>query len=274
MSGEDRREAAPQGPPWSPNLLADFQAGLLDPETHETLRARVDNDPQAQEVLAALDTTRAELRNLPSPPLPGEVTERIETALRNEAHSRTTAPSGEQAPIPHRAETATVTGIGSARKRPGGAGPRVFGWVAGLVATAAAVLGAVVVATSLPGGSDTQPRAATAPPETSSGSGRTEQTPLALRGDGLGLNGEQFAAVLGSEQYTGLSDPSRLPGCLQANGVSHVRPLGAREITLNGQDVQLLVLPTGRAGEFRLLAVGPECGPGQPATIADTVFGG
>ena len=48
----------------------------------------------------------------------------------------------------------------------------------------------------------------------------------------------------------------------------------AREITLDGQRALLLVLPGGEIGQFRLLAVGPECGPGNPATLSDATFGG
>lgn len=274
MSGEDRRGAAPQGPPWSPDLLADFHAGLLDRETHEALRARVEADPQAQEVLSALESTRAELRNLPLPPAPDDVTERIETALHNESRLPTTTPGVAKASAPHSAGTAPIVAIGSARRRSGGSGRRVFGWTAALITAAAAVLGAVVVATPLPDGADEQPRAVEQPPAAPSGTGQAEAAPPALRGDDLVLNDEQFAAVLDSEQYTGLSDPNRLPGCLQANGVDSGTPLGGSEVTLDGGSAQLLVLPTGRVGRFRLLAVGPGCGPGNPATIADTVYGG
>ena len=51
-------------PPYSTDLLADFHAGALDPETHEHVRRRLPADPHAAEVLASLDRVRSDLRRL------------------------------------------------------------------------------------------------------------------------------------------------------------------------------------------------------------------
>ncbi|NUT50045.1 MAG: hypothetical protein HOV94_22450, partial [Saccharothrix sp.] len=81
MTGNARRT----GPPWSVDLLADLHAGALDPRTEAELRPLVENDPEAREILAALDATLADLRDLPPIPMPRHVAERIDAALADEA---------------------------------------------------------------------------------------------------------------------------------------------------------------------------------------------
>ncbi|MDR7302028.1 hypothetical protein [Haloactinomyces albus] len=289
MSGADRHSEAPQDPPWSPELLADFHAELLDQETQDAVHAQVRTDSQAREVLSALETTSAELRTLPSPAIPDDVTERIEAALQEAAASRQRPVERERAERERaereRAEPGPAkTGLGRRITGKGGHSrinsrtgrDRGLGWTVGPVAVAAAMVGAVIVVASPGNGpTDEQPLAAEPHSAATSGSTPAQPAPLALRGNNLALSGEQFAEVLGSEQYTGLSAPKQLIGCLRANGVDDGgKPLGARAVTLNGKSAQLLILSTGRIGEFRLLAVGPDCGPGRSATIADTTFGG
>ncbi|MBA8827718.1 hypothetical protein FHX42_005123 [Saccharopolyspora lacisalsi] len=255
MSGEDRRREAPQGPPWSPELLADFQAGVLDRETADELRPRVRADPEARQILAALEVTGAELADPPPLSIPDDVAVRIDAALREEASARTPRPPAEQVD----SAAAPVVDIDRARQR-----RRRRMWGAGLLGGIAAAAAAVIIPTLLvPDDGDLN----TAPPPSSG------QAPLALDGE-LSLNGEQFSRVMGTHQYSGLSDPERLVGCLRANGIGSGNPLGAREIALDGEPAQLFVLTTGELGEFRLLAVRPDCGPGNPATVSDTTYGG
>ncbi|NMO02579.1 hypothetical protein HH308_15295 [Gordonia sp. TBRC 11910] len=52
-------------PPYSPELLADLHADALEPDVAAHVRARIVDDPAAQETLASLDRTRAILRRLP-----------------------------------------------------------------------------------------------------------------------------------------------------------------------------------------------------------------
>lgn len=295
MSGADRRAEAPQDPPWSPELLADFHAGLLDQETHEALHAQLRTDPQAREVLSALEATSAQLHTLRLPAIPDHVTERIEAALQAEAPRDTVRPPTAPIPDAHDGMPPTDTtghapavDIDSARQHSTKAAPgrantakvkstrmsAGLGWTAGLVAVAAAVAGAVVVTMPLVSGTDEEPLAAESSPAGSSDTDPAQPAPLALRSNDPALSGEQFATLLGSEQYTGLSDPNQLIGCLQANGVDSREPLGAREIILDDRPAQLLILSTEKVGEFRMLTVGPGCSSGRPATIADTTFGG
>ncbi|KEI43769.1 hypothetical protein GU90_14240, partial [Saccharopolyspora rectivirgula] len=97
MSGGTGRGDTPQGPPWSLDLLADYHAGVLDQQTADALRAEIEADAAAQDVLAALDATRAELAALPAVSAPDDVTARIEAALAQEAAARS-AGSGGGAP--------------------------------------------------------------------------------------------------------------------------------------------------------------------------------
>ena len=73
--------------PVAPELVADLQAGLLDDDTAAAVRRRVRTDPEAAQMLAALDTVRRELSRLgaepaSAPAVPAEVTARIGAVLR------------------------------------------------------------------------------------------------------------------------------------------------------------------------------------------------
>ncbi|GAA0507904.1 hypothetical protein GCM10011581_20250 [Saccharopolyspora subtropica] len=263
MSGEQRRSGAPQGPPWSLDLLADLHAGVLDQQTADELRVQVQDDPEAREILAALDATGADLAALPPLSIPDDVSARIEAALEDEVRAWAEQQGSAPATAPADQPGAEIVDFAAAKRRR----RRRFTLGAGLVGAAAAA--AAVVFSVLP---STQTSSDLAQPNATTAPGRG---PLALQGDRVTLNGQQFSEVMGSEQYvSALTDPQQLIGCLQANGVSSGTPLGAREITLNGRLAQLLILPTGGLGQFRLLAVGPDCGPGNPATISDSTFGG
>ncbi|MEU6128794.1 hypothetical protein ABZ805_06420 [Saccharopolyspora sp. NPDC047091] len=291
MSGEERRPDTPQGPPWSLDLVADLHAGALDPETAEQLLPRLREDPEASALLAALDATASDLRGLedlkepapevPSPAMPADVAARLDDALRAEldAWPADTAPapeaagfaaswSGNARPEPATPEPAPVLDLAAARARR----RKRVGWTTGLITAAAAVTGIVVLGTSTLGGGS--------PDGGTPQAGRPEGTPaadgpppLALRG-GDTLPASQLGPALSSEQYGELTDPARLLGCLQANGVTSGNPLGARDVTIDGKPARALVLPGGGIGKFRILIVGQECGPNQAATISDSTLGG
>ncbi|WP_190819841.1 anti-sigma factor [Saccharopolyspora pogona] len=270
MSGEQRRTGAPQGPPWSVDLLADLHAGVLDQQTADQLRVQVQDDPEAREILAALDATSADLAALPPLTIPDDVSARIDAALENEVRAwaqqqAATAPPAEPV-APPAEQGGQVIDFAAAKQRR----RRRFTLGAGLAGVAAAA--AAVVFSVLPSNTDTSGSNQAQPQPAATGGA---PAPLALRGEQVTLNGEQFGEIMKSEQYSSaLTDPQWLIGCLQANGVNSGKPLGAREITLNGKPAQLLVLQGGAIGKFRLLAVGPECGPGNPAKVSDSTFGG
>lgn len=62
-------------------LLADLDAGLLEPGHAERVRAAALADPASAAVLDALAATRAELAELPAPPVPTDVAARWAAAL-------------------------------------------------------------------------------------------------------------------------------------------------------------------------------------------------
>jgi hypothetical protein len=153
---------------------------------------------------------------------------------------------------------------------PGPARRRRPALVAGaLVAAAAAVVALVVLvavlpATSGPAPAPRAPTAAPAPPVP------VPDVPVLAGGDGPAA----LRAGLGSTDYGPLAAPGRLAGCLAAHGVPPgVRPVGARQVVVDGRPGVLLVLPTGTAARFRLLAVGPDCAAGAPFTLSDTLVG-
>lgn len=153
---------------------------------------------------------------------------------------------------------------------PGPARRRRPALVAGaLVAAAAAVVAlvvlvAVVPATSGPAPAPRAPTAAPAPPVP------VPDVPVLAGGDGPAA----LRAGLGSTDFGPLAAPGRLAGCLAAHGVPPgVRPVGARQVVVDGRPGVLLVLPTGTAARFRLLAVGPDCAAGAPFTLSDTLVG-
>jgi len=280
----------PPGPPWPLDLLADLHAdlhaGLLEPDVAGELRRRVDADPEARATFAALDATREDLAALPAPRIPDEVAARIDAAIATEVAARTAttrtatarnattrnaAPASSTAPT---APTGTATVPGAAP------GPQVVDLTAerarrrrGLIAgagllTAAAAAVAVVAVVNLGGGTTAGDAVAGA---TSSSSTTGGGGPLALSSDDIG---SALDDALGATDYGPLAGADRLDGCLRANGVRGTQPVGGREVTLDGQPGVLVVLPAGaNPPRWRLLIVGLQCGPGVPATLADTTTG-
>ncbi|MHA6806249.1 hypothetical protein [Salinifilum ghardaiensis] len=304
MSGHDRRGSAPQDPSWSPESLADLHAGALDEDAAQQLRQQVSADPAAREVLAALRTTTEQLGELGAEPVPEAVAARIDGALREAAHERhapqpTARPAGQQ-PGPHlphgpaapAAERPTADGApaGGTAARPAPAVDlsarrrrRVrSAWAVAAVAAAASV--AAVLVLVLSPWPRTQQQAQQPPSTQQPPPGQQPQTglppapgdsaPLALTGPEVDLTGEQFTRVMRAQNYDGLREERQWPGCLRANGTGGEQPLGAHAITLDGKPAQLFVLSTGEIGRFHLLAVGPDCGPDEPATISEATYGG
>jgi hypothetical protein len=253
MSGEQRRSGAPRGAPWSLDLLADLHAGLPDQGTADDLQRQAHDDPEASEILAALDATTTELADLPSLTMPEDVASRIAAALP--AESRTGSQAGT---TPAAGHVVTLEAAGRRRR---------VGWSMALLSAAAAILAAVVIASTTLNTTGTDQAAGPSEiPES--------PPPLVLQGSQVRLDQAQFTEVLRSHQYSSmLSDPAKLGSCLQANGIPNGRPIAAREVTLNGRPAQLLILSAGTIGRFRLLAVDPSCGPGNPATVSDSAFG-
>jgi hypothetical protein len=244
MTGSARRRGTPIGPPWSVDLLADLHAGVLDTETEAELRPRVEADPEARAVLAALDATVADLAALPALTMPEDVAARIDAAL-----------SAQPRPV------AAVVDIGAARSRRN----RRLGWGTGLLTAAAVTVGVAVAA--LPGGRDTSPPAAQPAPTRSTPTGNTApgsaQPPLAVQSNGLG---SAVSDVLKAQNYGPLDNQETLAGCLKGGGITSTsKPLGVSPITLDGRPAVMALLPAGTAGQLRIVVLDPQtCGPDNP----------
>jgi hypothetical protein len=241
MTGMER---VPMGPPWSVDLIADLHAGVLPPEVAAQLRPRVEADPEAREILEALDATLEDLHALPSIPMPDHVAARIDAALAAEA--RPAAP---------------VVSLDEARKRRN----RRLGLGGGVLVAAAAAFG-IVLAVS-PGAQQPSNDAKPAPTTSSANAA----PPLALKRDELG---SAVGDVLKAQNFGPLETPDRLAGCLKGGGItSSGNPLGISPITLDGKDAVMAILPAG-LGQYRLVVLDPEtCGPDKPeGVLADTTI--
>jgi hypothetical protein len=268
-SGGSAASSTPHGPPWSLDLIADLHAGMFDEQTAAELRARVEADPAARAVLAALDATSAALASLPPLRMPIEIAARIGAALREEAAARAAAgtPQPTFATPPHSPAQATpwsppLADLSAARER-----RRRLQITAGaLLAAAAATVGIIVVSgvtgSHLSGVPQAAPTSASDQP----------LPPLSISSTDLG---SALNAAMSVQDYGPLGTAERLDACLSAIRLdpNTTRPLGAREVRLDGRPGVLLVLPTTTAGRLRLLVVPPDCGPSNPAVIADTTVG-
>ncbi len=257
MTGIDRRGDTPMGPPWSDDLLADLHGGALDAASAGRLWPVVRHDPAAASVLDALDATRAELAGLTTRavPMPDRFAARLDAAIAAEARSRPQVPvqTGPQRSAPPPVAPAPVVDLAKARQRRN----KRLGWVGGALVAAAAVAVAVI---AIPHGGTSVTGVAAAPPQ-------------ALTSGQLGTT--TLSAAIGRADYGPLSDQATRAACLSANGQDpNQSPAGALQVTLDGKPGTLLVLPTGRTAQFRLLVVGPACAANRPDQLADTVVGG
>ncbi|XVV03837.1 anti-sigma factor family protein [Actinosynnema sp. CA-248983] len=244
MTGNVRRS----GPPWSVDLLADLHAGVLDPQDEAELRAAVADDPEARDILAALDATVADLRDLPPIPVPREVADRIDAALAEEMR-RVGAPAAQ--PV------APVVDLAARRRK------KQLGWGAGLLAAAAVAVGVVVVSTqgtptSNPGDNLAEPTSKT----------QVAERPLAVKGNDFG---PVFGDVLKAQNYGPLENQDKLAGCLQGANIASAKPLGVSPITLDGKDAVMAILPGGKPGAFKIVVLDPDtCGPDNPNGVLAT----
>jgi hypothetical protein len=241
MTGNARRS----GPPWSVDLLAELHAGALDPRTEAELRPLVENDPEAREILAALDATLDDLHNLPPIPMPRHVAERIDAALAEEA--RPTAP---------------VIDFAQAKARRA----KRLGWGAGLLAAAAVAVGVAVVA--IPG-SNTAGDGGVAQKDNTADKPVTASATAPGSGDLPAVRGQDFGPVFGdvlkAQNYGPLENQEKLADCLRGANITAGKPLGVSPITLDDKPAVMAILPAGTPGAFRIVVVDPRtCGPDNP----------
>jgi hypothetical protein len=229
----------------TPELLADLQAGLLDDVAAAALRQRVHTDPNAAEMLAALDRVRIDLAHLgtdevSAPDVPAEVTARVGAALQAETpHRRSGGPAHSTRRTPRWQLVALGAGVG-----------------AGVVGV---VLGGVMLARDPAPVWSTQPTA--------------KSITVSRPATDLPLTGPQLAGLLSqSPDYGPLADPRRRASCLAGLGFPAATDvLGARPVDVHGQPGVLLLLPADTPGTVRALVVEPNCNSGHTGLLANTL---
>jgi hypothetical protein len=92
-------------------------------------------------------------------------------------------------------------------------------------------------------------------------------------GDGNGADAF-IGKGLGVRDFGPLENEKRLDACLLAAGLDlAIRPAGIRPVTVGAQTGVLVILTTGKFAQYRMVAFGPNCGPGNPAVLFDKVVG-
>jgi hypothetical protein len=243
-------DSAETDPPLTVELLADLQAGLLDDDAAARLRTKVRADPDAQQMVHALNRVRRDVAaagtdlSATSAVAPALI-DGIGAALR-------AAPIAARQSRAHLLPTHTV--------RPGVRPARALATVAGLAATALAVgLGtAALIATPAP---------------TPSGPTTAQRITVSRPPMQIPLSDPQILALLNREpDYGPLADPQRRASCLGGLGYAAATPvLSAQPIEIAGHAAVLLVLSGRMPGKVTALAVAPTCSSLNTGLLADRV---
>ena len=259
MTDESRGIGGTVGPPWSVDVLADLHAGVLDEREAAELWPLVNADPEALAIIEALEATTAdlaELANEPVAPMPAEFAARIDAALAAEMR---VSPAFQGAFEGQREQVAPVVDLAAARRRRN----KRIGWGAGIATVAAAAIAAVAIVVpttqqSTPGGVAQPPPAPTGP---------------SVGGDGGGAEALVGKAI-GVRDFGSLKTEERLDACVAAAGLdADVRPEGIRPVNVAGKDGVMAIYTTGKLAQFRIIAFGADCGPGNPAILFDKIIG-
>lgn len=248
--------------PYSHELLADLHAGVLSESLSSRLWPLVRRDPDAMKVIDALDSVTQHLRDIGqdldgTAPVPPEVVERIDRLL----DAPNAAVQNAAPPIPNFSVTSAARGPDVARGRSDAVLPmrrRRVTIVLG-IAAAAAVLAVAAVGVSMSSlRGDAEPA--------------TAQQQLVLD-TGEFDSGVAFA-VIGRRDSGALSDPAVLASCLEANAFDpETTVLGSGSVEVDGREGTLLVLPGAAPSELVALAVGNDCGLGNPDLLTRRAIG-
>jgi hypothetical protein len=248
--GEEDNESADHGeadadPPLTVELLADLQAGLLDDDSAARVRRRVREDPQAEEILRALNQVRCDVATMgadptSAPDVPPQVTARISAALRSagDTHARIGAAHSARPRIRPAKVAAMAAGVGAA--------------LAAIGVGTAALINAPEPAPSTP--ATAEHITVSTPPMT---------IPLS-QAEILGLLNH-------SPDYGPLTDPARRASCLSGLGYSaSTQVLGARPIEINARPGVLLLLPGETPDNLAVIAVALDCSAADTGLLANT----
>ncbi len=258
MTDESRGIGGTVGPPWSVDVLADLHAGVLDEREAAELWPLVNADPEALAIIEALEATTADLAGLanePVVPMPAEFAARLDAALAAEMR---TSPAFQGAPE-WQAQVAPVVDLAAARRKRN----KRIGWAAGIATVAAAAIAAVAIVV---------------PTSQQPNTGGVAQPPPAPVGPSVGGDGGGAEALVGKaigvRDFGSLKTEERLDACVAAAGLDpDVRPEGIRPVTVAGKDGVMVIYTTGKLAQFRIVAFGADCGPGNPALLFDKIIG-
>ncbi|WP_027502183.1 hypothetical protein [Rhodococcus sp. UNC363MFTsu5.1] len=234
-------------PPFDPELIADLHAGLFDPPFEARLGAAVESDPQARQVLAALDSVSTRLAGLraddtPAPPAPPEVLDRIHAALAAEG-----------------APTVPVAALADHTRRR-------RAWIP--VAAAAAIVllaGGIALGAGVFGDEPEAPAPTVAQPLMPG----VDDPDL-----GADLTPGAALTMMGRSSLGPLSAPDALAGCLRANGVDPATPLlGSGPVRIRGIRGVLMLFAGPRPPQITALVVGTGCADSRPETLARSDIG-
>lgn len=277
-------------PPFSVELLADLDAGVLDAATAAHVRERIAADPDARRILAALARTRADLKATPVPtePPPSWVDDRTRDTLatiRSEVLHRSAAhspPADDPAADPH-ADLSTRTPVPGnepvtpLRASPRRASRRPSAWTWAALGAAAAVIVAVVAGIVVGTRPASQPVAAESGTRSSA---LAPSTPVTTAPNTSTPNNTEpidtvaVLSVLGRTDGAPFSSPAALRRCTAANGIPAATPVvGSGPVRIGGVARVVILLGTGVAGRFDALVVGVECDTGRPALHSRTRIG-
>ncbi|EFG77076.1 hypothetical protein HMPREF0591_3003 [Mycobacterium parascrofulaceum ATCC BAA-614] len=226
--------------PLTVELLADLQAGLLDDESAARVRRRVRDDPEAEQILRALNQVRCDVATLgggPAPEVPPDVTARVAAALA----SAETGP-----PVDHAARP---------RLRP----TRVLAMVIGV----GAVLAAIGVGTAA---------LVTAPEPAPSAQVTAEHITVSTPPMVIPLSSDEIVGLLSQRpEYGPLADPVRRASCLTGLGYpASTQVLGGRRVEINARPGIVLVVPADTPHNLAVYAVALNCNAADTGLLATT----
>ncbi|NBH05683.1 hypothetical protein GTY80_20810, partial [Amycolatopsis sp. SID8362] len=115
-------------------------------------------------------------------------------------------------------------------------------------------------------------------PGTSQQTGTPNVAAPAPSGPSVGNDGAGAQALVGKaigvRDFGPLQTEDKLDACIAAAGLDpKVRPEGIRPVNVGGKAGVMIILTTGKLAQFRLVAFGADCGPGNPAVLFDKVVG-
>lgn len=272
-------------PPYPVELIADLHADNLPPAVESQLWPLVRRDPDAVEVLHALDRVTDQLRALGKDSsarstMPADIAARMNEALElpNLPEQATPIATVHQLPVQADPALEPVPAAGAQyspydpafadaefgvrhRKR------RRILFASAVAATAAAVVVAVSVSLVALRSSESSAPAVALPAQ--------DKNDTSVVDLGTDLSPTTLLSALGRHDEHGLtSDKATLSGCLAASGVPADRPLlGSTRVRFHDKDAVLLLVAGPKTPQITALVVGPTCSAAQPQLMAKTDIG-